>query len=63
MIQLTITEEQFLYLRRAVGRDCEDYETLLECGVDEDGFRHELDCGEAMAEVLGRVFQEQVVPF
>lgn len=63
MIQLTLTEEQFAYLVRAVSRDCEDYGTMLECGVDEAGFQRELDCGEAVAQVLGRVFQEQVVPF
>lgn len=63
MINLQLTAEQFAYLVRAVDRDYDDHQHMLECGVDDDSIRRERDAGERMSRVLDRVSQTQVIPF
>jgi hypothetical protein len=63
MITLQLTAEQFSYLVRAVERDFDDHQHMLECGVDDTGVVRERDAGRDMSLFLEAVSQTQFLPF
>ena len=65
MITITLSPSQFRYLQEAVKRDLDTLEEMAPWDIDgqtEDHKRDVLLCKQ-MSRLLGRVEQEQVVPF
>lgn len=65
MINLQVSLEQYNYLRHAVRRDLDTLEEMAPWEIDDQGAEHEREIRlcKAMAKLLDRVEQEQVVPF
>lgn len=65
MITLQLSLEQYNYLRHAVRRDQDFLDELAPWEIDDQGPEWEKDVRlcKAMAKLLDKVEQEQVVPF
>lgn len=65
MITLSLTPCQFFYLRDAVTRDLETLEEMAPWDIDDQTEQHEDEVRmcKAMIALLGRVEQEQAIPF
>lgn len=65
MITLQVSLEQYNYLRHAVRRDLDTLEEMAPWEIDDQGPEHEREIRlcKAMAKLLDKVEQEQVVPF
>jgi hypothetical protein len=63
MVTLTLTPQQFDYLRQAVKRDLESLQEMAPWDIDDNGPQHKRDVQlcKGMGKLLDKVEQEQVI--